>query len=117
MTIWIYIIKSGCTTTTARFATSNETFSVSQTPSAFSSKVEDIEKELSRRWKYFWKSNYWCNILSDSFGEMLCPNFSVQFISSLWKIWQKNKNLNHFCIWNAATVTANIFVNSSIQQK
>ena len=34
---------------TAMFATSNETFSVSQTPSLSSSKVEDIEEESPKR--------------------------------------------------------------------
>ena len=36
-------------TATATFATSNETFSVSQTPSLSSSKVEDIEEESPKR--------------------------------------------------------------------
>ena len=40
-------------TTTATFATSNETFSVSQTPSASSSKVKDIEEESPTGKKVF----------------------------------------------------------------
>ena len=40
--------QSGSTTATATFATSNETFSISQTPSVSSSKVEDIEEEPSK---------------------------------------------------------------------
>ena len=45
--------ESGSTTATATFATSNETFSISQTPSVSSSKVEDIEEEPSNRKKVF----------------------------------------------------------------
>ena len=42
-------IKVVVPTATATFSTSNETFSVSQTPSLSSSKVEDIEEELPKR--------------------------------------------------------------------
>ena len=42
-------IKVVVPTATATFATSNETFSVSQTPSLSSSKVEDIEEESPKR--------------------------------------------------------------------
>ena len=48
MAIW-NIIKVAVPTATATFATSNETFSVSQTPSLSSSKVEDIEEESPKR--------------------------------------------------------------------
>ena len=48
MAIWIPI-KAVVPTATATFATSNETFSVSQTPSLSSSKVEDIEEESPKR--------------------------------------------------------------------
>ena len=41
--------QSGSTTATATSATNNEAFSVSQTPSVSSSKVEDIEEESSKR--------------------------------------------------------------------
>ena len=44
-----YIIKVVVPTATATFATSNETFSVSQTPTLSSSKVEDIEEESPKR--------------------------------------------------------------------
>ena len=44
-----YIIKVVVPIARATFATSNETFSVSQTPSLSSSKVEDIEEESSKR--------------------------------------------------------------------
>ena len=44
-----YIIKVVVPTATAMFATSNETFSVSQTPSLSSTKVEDIEEESPKR--------------------------------------------------------------------
>ena len=40
-------------TTTATFATSNETFSASQTPSVSSSKVKDIEEESPTGKKVF----------------------------------------------------------------
>ena len=46
-------IKVVVPTATATFSTSNETFSVSQTPSLSSSKVEDIEEELPKRKKVF----------------------------------------------------------------
>ena len=46
---YLYIIKVVVPTATATFATSNETFSVSQTPSLSSSKVEDIEEESPKR--------------------------------------------------------------------
>ena len=52
MAIWIpirYIIKVLVPTATATLATSNETFSVSQTPSLSSIKVEDIEEESTKR--------------------------------------------------------------------
>ena len=41
--------QSGSTNATAAFATSNETFFVSQTPSVSSSKVEYIEEESHKR--------------------------------------------------------------------
>ena len=46
---YLYIIKVVVSTATATFATSNETFSVSQTSSLSSSKVEDIEEESPKR--------------------------------------------------------------------
>ena len=48
MAIWIPI-KAVVPTATATFATSNETFSVSQTSSLSSSKVEEIEEEPLKR--------------------------------------------------------------------
>ena len=44
-----YIIKVLVPTATATLATSNKTFSVSQTPSLSSIKVEDIEEESTKR--------------------------------------------------------------------
>ena len=49
-------MNGGIAPATATFAKSNKTFSVSQTPSVSSSKVEDIEEEKER--KYFWASCY-----------------------------------------------------------
>ena len=43
------IIKEVVPTATAKFRTSNETFSVSQTPSLYSSKMEDKEEESPKR--------------------------------------------------------------------
>ena len=64
--IWHIVVP----TATATFATSNETFSVSQTPS---SKVEDIEEESSKR-NFFWELYYRCKYtFSGIFGEVLCP--------------------------------------------
>ena len=42
-------MNGGIVPATATFAKSNKTFSVSQTPSVSSSKVEDIEEELPKR--------------------------------------------------------------------
>ena len=58
--------------------TSDETFSVSQTLSVSSSKVEDIEDELPKRKETFSGNRIIddVNILSDNFGEMLCPECS-----------------------------------------
>ena len=53
--------QSCSTTAAATFAASNETFSISQTSSVSSSKVEDIEGESpKRKKKVFWESYYWC---------------------------------------------------------
>ena len=61
-------------TATATFATSNETFSVSQTPSLSSSKVEDIEEESTKRKESISENRIIdVNIFSGIFGEMLCP--------------------------------------------
>ena len=52
MAIWISIHNESSSThcdATAMFATSNETFSVSQTPSLSLSKVKDIEEEPTKR--------------------------------------------------------------------
>ena len=51
MTIWIYMIKKsgGINPATVTFCKSNKTFSVSQTPSVSSSKVDDTEGELPKR--------------------------------------------------------------------
>ena len=46
---YLYIIIVVVPTATAAFTTSNEMFSVSQTPSLSSSKVEDIEEESPKR--------------------------------------------------------------------
>ena len=42
-------MNGGIVPATATFAKSNKTFSVSQTPSVSSPKVEDIEEELPKR--------------------------------------------------------------------
>ena len=57
--------------------TSDETFSVSQTLSVSSSKVEDIEDESPKR-KETISGNRIIDVnkLSDIFGEMLCPECS-----------------------------------------
>ena len=65
--------QSDSTTATATFATSNETFSFSQTSSVSSSKKEDIEEKSPKR-----KENISVNriidvnILKGIFGENLC---------------------------------------------
>ena len=46
-------MSGGIAPATATFAKSNKTFSVSQTPSVSSSKVEDIEEELPKGKKGF----------------------------------------------------------------
>ena len=57
---------------TAMFATSNETFSVSQTPSLSSSKVEDIEEESPKR-KESISGNHIIDVKYTFSGKMLCP--------------------------------------------
>ena len=86
-------IKVVVPTATATFATSNETFSVSQTPSLSSSKVEDIEEESSKR-----KEKISGNRIIDVkillvvfLVRCYVLNVWVQFISSLWKIWEKTR--------------------------
>ena len=65
--------QSGSTNATATFATCNETFSVSQTPSISSCKVEDLEEEsLKRKESISGNRIIDVNILSGIFGEMLC---------------------------------------------
>ena len=73
-----YYNQSGGSTATTMFATSDETFSVSQTLSVSSSKVEDIEDESPKRKETFSGNRITddVNILSDNFGEMLCPECS-----------------------------------------
>ena len=71
---YLDIIKVVVPTATATFATSNETFSVSQTPSLSSSKVEDIEEESTKRKESISENRIIdVNIFSGIFGEMLCP--------------------------------------------
>ena len=72
-----YYNQSGGSTATTMFATSDETFSVSQTLSVSSSKVEDIEDESPKR-KETISGNRIIDVnkLSDIFGEMLCPECS-----------------------------------------
>ena len=94
MAIW-NIIKVAVPTATATFATSNETFSVSQTPSLSSSKVEDIEEESSKR-----KEKISGNRIIDVkillvvfLVRCYVLNVCVQFISSLWKILEKTRTI------------------------
>lgn len=118
---YLYIIKVVVLpTATATFAKSNETFSVSQTPSVSSFKVEDIEEKSpnQKERNYFWESYYWYKytLLSSIFGEILYPVW-VQFTSFLWKIWEKNGQNHHCYIQNASPAAADISVNSLLQQK
>ena len=76
-------------TTAATSATSNETFSISQTPSLFSSTVEDIEEESPKR-----KESISGNHITDVNMLLLVTcyvlnEYREQFINSLWKIWEK----------------------------
>ena len=76
----MYILQSKwCSTATTMFATSDETFSVSQTLSVSSSKVKDIEDESPKRKETFSGNRIIddVNILSNNFGEMLCPECSL----------------------------------------
>ena len=68
-----YIIKVVVPIARATFATSNETFSVSQTPSLSSSKVEDIEEESSKR-KESAFGNHIIDVNIVFSGKVLCPN-------------------------------------------
>ena len=80
MAIWILIhdqTSSTIHTATTTFATSNETVSVSQTPSVSSSKVEDIEEKSpnQKERNYFWESYYWYKYaFSGIFGDMCVLN-------------------------------------------
>ena len=66
--------QSGSTTATATFATSNETFSFSQTSSVSSSKKEDIEEKSPKRKESISVNRIIdVNILKGIFGEVLCP--------------------------------------------
>ena len=77
-----YIIKVVVPTATATFATSNETFSVSQTPSLSSSKVEDIEEESPKR-KASISGNHIIDVNILLLVRCYVLNALVPFISSL----------------------------------
>ena len=64
----------GSTTATATFATSNETFSVPQTPLVSLSRVEDIEEKSPKMKESISEESYYCckYTYSGIFGEMLC---------------------------------------------
>ena len=79
-------------TTTAAFATSNERFSVSQTSSLSSSKVEDIEEEPPKR-KESISGNYIVDVNILLVVRYYVLNVWVQFISCLWKIWGKTRTI------------------------
>ena len=70
-------------TATATFATSNETFSVSQTPSASSSKVEDIEESPKIKESISGNRIIDVNILLVFLVRWYVRNVWAQFISSL----------------------------------
>ena len=70
-------------TATATFATSNETFSVSQTPSASSSKVEDIEESPKIKESISGNRIIDVNILLVFLVRWYVLNVWAQFISSL----------------------------------
>ena len=70
-------------TATATFATSNETFSVSQTPSASSSKVEDIEESPKIKASISGNRIIDVNILLVFLVRWYVLNVWAQFISSL----------------------------------
>ena len=69
-------------TATATFATSNETFSVSQTPSLSSSKVEDIEEESPKR-KESISGNHIIDVNILLVVRCYALSVSVQLLSSL----------------------------------
>ena len=95
LNIYSYIIKVVVPTATATFATSDETFSVSQTLSLSSSKVEDTG-EVSPKRKESISGNRIIdvNILLVVF-LVTCYALNVwpQFLSSLWKIWEKIRTI------------------------
>ena len=71
--------QSGNTTATTMFATSSETFSVSQTPSPC--KVDDKEVESPKREEIIsGNRDIDVNIFSGIFGEMLCPKFEYSLL-------------------------------------
>ena len=73
MAIWIPVHnQSSNTHCNSNFATSNETFSVSQTPSLSSSKVEDIDEESSKRKESISGNHIKCKYTFSD--KMFCPN-------------------------------------------
>ena len=107
-------------TVTATFTTSNETFSVSKTPSLSSSKVEDIEEESPNRKESISGNRIIdVNILLVVFlmRYMFCPKCLSAVHQLFMKDLRENKDYHHCCIWNALPVSADIFKNSSLQQK
>ena len=92
MAIWIPITVV-IPTAIATFATSNETFSVSHLPSLSSSKGEDIEEEATKRKESISGNRIIdVNLLLVVFlVRCYVLNVWVQFISSLWKVWENTK--------------------------
>ena len=82
MAIWLPIWHIVVPTATATFATSNETFSVSQTHSLSSSKVEDIEEESPQR-KESISGNHIIDVNIFLVVRCYVLNVWVQFIRSL----------------------------------
>ena len=87
----LYIIKVVVPTATATFAVSNETF-FSQTPSWSSFKVEDIEEESPKR-KESISGNHIIDVNILLVVRCYVLNVWVEFIRSLWKIWEKIRTI------------------------
>ena len=79
--------QSSSTTAKATFATSNETFSVSPTPSLSSLRYR--RRITQKKRKYFWESYYCCKYILLVVRCRYVLNVWVQFISSLWKFERK----------------------------
>ena len=108
--------QSGRITATATFVSSNKTFSVSQTSSVSSSKVEDIEEESPKRKESISGNRIIdVNILGGIFGEMLCPMCECSSLA-LYERYEKKQGPSSLLYLKCSTSKCSEMVNSSLLQ-